>query len=101
MMRESKSLWKIDIHNNEMPDGISRELAVLALQALLRGDPRYDSDDDERFELPEIEVDEAQAGDESASESDSSGSEDGESEDSADELDEPGAPSAKGSAAKN
>ena len=71
-----------------MPDGASREMAVLALQALLKGDPRYDSDVDERFDEIDIDVDEAQEGDESASDSDSSGSEDGNSEDSADELDE-------------
>jgi hypothetical protein len=66
-----------------MRDDTSRELAVLALQALLKGDPRFDSEEDEAFGEVDLEGEEAAApGDESAHASDSSGSEDGESEDS-------------------
>jgi Ran GTPase-activating protein (RanGAP) involved in mRNA processing and transport len=83
MMRESKTLWKVELHNNAMRDDTSRELAVLALQALLKGDPRFDSEEDEAFGDVDLDGEEAAPGDESAHASDSSGSEDGESEDSA------------------
>ncbi len=93
-MRDSKSLWKVELHNNDMKDILGRELAVLSLQALLRGDPRFDSEEDEAFGEPPEDPDAAAAGAEdpdaeSAHASDSSGSEDGESEDSASELDDP------------
>jgi hypothetical protein len=81
-MRESKSLWKVELHNNALPEAVARELAVLSLQALLRGDPRFDSEEDAAFGEVDVEVDAVHAGDESAHESDSSGSEDGESSDS-------------------
>ena len=87
VMRDSKTLWKIDLHNNAMPEAVGRELAVLSLQALLRGDPRFDSDEDGAFEAVDIEFD-VHEGDngptdtQSPHASDSSGSEDGESEDS-------------------
>jgi Ran GTPase-activating protein (RanGAP) involved in mRNA processing and transport len=81
-MRDSKSLWKVELHNNGLPESVARELAVLSLQALLRGDPRFDSEEDAAFGEVELEVDAPHPGDDSAHESDTSGSEDGESSDS-------------------